>query len=847
MSMRIVGFLFFSTLTVCLIWILNSSSTASWLASSISKKEMFLPPIGKLISPSSGFWKNAESEKGPNLTRYLRNKNLQGPVLVSYDDRMVPHIFAENSSDAFFAQGYVTASLRLWQMEFQTHAISGRLAEFLGTKSDLREILLEKDRKTRLEGLPRAAEKSVELWKKDKEHYALLESYAAGVNAYINSLSYSELPLEYKILDYRPEQWSTLKTALLLKAMADDLTSRDEDFEMTYAYQKFGKAKFQELYPDYFQEQLPIIMDTSAYHFTPIAVSDSVMLPFSAFQKPKSIAPVVDSIEKNDGLGSNNWAVAGKKTASGNPMLCNDPHLGMNLPSIWFELQIVTPHFNVYGASLPGAPGIISGFNENVAWGVTNVSHDVRDWYAIKWADDSKKEYIFDGKAMPTKFILDTIWVRGKKEPVVDTLLYTHFGPVAKRVDGQDYVLHWLANDPSNEPLTFFALMQAKNYQDYRKAIQHFSCPAQNLVFACKDGDIALTTQGKLPLRRPNQGKFIADGSLSFDQWSGFIPQEQIPHEHNPSKGFVASANQHSVSPDSPYETYGYFEEYRGRFLNTKLAAMANIETKDMKALQRNNFSLKAQDFLPLMLKYINRGALSKEELELLSIFKEWNFEYTNDLVVPTIFEDWFYNFKISIYDEIVDARNAGVNVRFPEDWFLLGVIKRDTSNFIVDKASTPEKESLVDILIESFKQTYKTVPRNDKNEILKWGDMKATQIMHLARIKPFSRFNVPVDGTKDALNAVSNRYDFKASREKGKAIYKDGSSSGPSWCMVVELGNNVNGYAIYPGGQSGNPGSYYYDNMIADWAAGKYYNLLIMKDLNDGGDRVLFKQSMKK
>ena len=404
--------------------------------------------------------------------------------------------------------------------------------------------------------------------------------------------------------------------------------------------------------------------------------------------------------------------------------------------------------------------------------------------------------------------------------------------------------LNRYALDEKYAPTYYF---KAKNYQDYRKAIQHFSCPAQNLVFACKDGDIALTTQGKLPLRRPNQGKFISDGSLSFDQWSGFIPQEQIPHEHNPSKGFVASANQHSVSPDYPYETYGYFEEYRGRFLNTKLAAMANIETKDMKALQRNNFSLKAQDFLPLMLKYINRGALSKEELELLSIFKEWNFEYTNDLVVPTIFEDWFYNFKISIYDEIVDARNAGVNVRFPEDWFLLGVIKRDTSNFIVDKASTPEKESLVDILIESFKQTYKTVPRNDKNEILKWGDMKATQIMHLARIKPFSRFNVPVDGTKDALNAVSNRYDFKASREKGKAIYKDGSSSGPSWCMVVELGNNVNGYAIYPGGQSGNPGSYYYDNMIADWAAGKYYNLLIMKDLNDGGDRVLFKQSMKK
>lgn len=819
---------------------------ASWVATKISKKELFLPPLGKLISPSSGFWKNAESPKGPRLTRYLRNKNLQGPVLVTYDDRMVPHIFAENAADAFFAQGYVTASLRLWQMEFQTHAVSGRLTEFLGSTAIRREKLLEIDRKMRLEGLPRAAEKSVALWKKDPTHYALLESYAAGVNAYINSLSYSEYPIEYKILDYKPEKWSVLKTALLLKAMADDLTSRDEDFETTYAYQKFGKNKFEELFPDYFPEQLPIIMDTTAYRFTPVAVSDSVMLPFSEFKKPEPKEPIVED-EKNDGLGSNNWAVAGKKTASGNPMLCNDPHLGMNLPSIWFELQIVTPEFNAYGASLPGAPGIISGFNEHVAWGVTNVSHDVRDWYAIKWADDSKKEYIFDGKAMPTTFVFDSIRVRGQKEAIVDTLRYTHFGPVAKTINGQDYVLRWLAHDASNEPLTFFGLMKAKNYQDYRKAIAHFSCPAQNLVFACKDGDIALTTQGKLPLRRPNQGKFIADGSVSFDQWAGFIPQEQIPYEHNPSKGFVASANQHSVSPDYPYHTYGYFEEYRGRFLNTKLGAMGNIETNDMKELQRNNFSLKAQDFLPIMLKYLNRGSLNKEELELLALFKEWDFEYENDLLAPTIFEDWFYNFKMSIYDEIIDARNAGVAVRFPEDWFLLGVIKRDTGNFIVDKMATPEKESMVDILTSSFKQTFKTLPRNEDKEILKWGEMKSTQLMHLARIPAFSAFNIPVNGSKDALNAVSNRYDFEKSREKGNAVYKDGSSSGPSWCMVVELGNNINGYAIYPGGQSGNPGSYFYDNMIADWAIGKHYKLLFFKDLNDGGERVVFKQSMKK
>ncbi len=835
--MRYIGFILSTALLVFLLMILDSSARGSWLMTKIKGKETFIPALGRLLSPASGFWKNAESKKGPNFAN-VRNKALSGKVDVLYDTRMVPHIFAENAKDAFFAQGYVTAALRLWQMEFQTHAVSGRLTEFLGSTAERRQKLLEFDRSKRKQGLQIAAQKTVAHWKRNTENYALLESYTAGVNAYISSLSYDELPLEYKMLDYKPEAWSVYKSALLLKAMAEDLVSKDQDFEMSNAYSYFGKDKFKQLYPEYFPEQSPVILDSSAYKFTPIAVSDSFSEPFLSnadFSEEKS----------QKGIGSNNWAVSGKKTASGNTMLCNDPHLGLNLPSIWFEIQMACPEFNAYGASLPGAPGVISGFNGSIAWGVTNVAHDVKDWYAIKWADASKKAYYFDGKKMPSTFIMDTIRQKGQKA-IIDTLIYTHIGPIVKNVKGTDYALRWIANDVGDEPLTFLKLMKGKNYNDYLDAIKHFSCPAQNLVFACKDGDIALWTQGKLPLRKKNQGKFVMDGSVSFNQYQGFIPQDHIPHEHNPAKGFVASANQHSVSPYYPYYTYGYFEEYRGRFLNGKLSKMKKISQEDMLNLQKSNFGQKAADFLPLMLKELNRGDLSKDELELLALFKNWDYAYLAKSQVPTIFEDWFYNFNEMIYDEINAAQKKGLSMIYPDEWHLLGILKRDSSSFVIDIISTEQKENIGDVVTASFKKTFKTVPRNKDKKVMSWAEMKSTALMHLARIPEFSIFNVDVDGSYHSLNAVSNRYNYEASRKEGKAVYKERSSSGPSWKMMVELGQNSTAKTIYPGGQSGNPGSHFYSNMVGDWAAGKYYNAQFLKD-NKGGAMILEKQRMSK
>ncbi|MCP4442637.1 MAG: penicillin acylase family protein [Aureispira sp.] len=818
--MHILKFIISLTLSILFIWALNRPWTIVK-----NDKPSEIPPLGKLLSPSDGFWQNAES-KIPDFSSSVYADYLTAPVSVQYDDRMVPHIFAENLKDAAFVQGYVTASLRLWQMEFQTHAAAGRVSELIGHINP-RAILF--DKKKRREGMPWGAKKTLEYWQSNPDVKNIIDNYSAGINAYISSLSYADYPIEYKLLNYAPEKWTTLKCALLLKSMAETLVKRDEDFELTNAYKLLGETKFNQLYPEYFLEQSPIIQDTVTVLQAKV-LKDSAMPPFlsDAFHAPQGPKPP-------KGIGSNNWAVSGRKTASGNPILCNDPHLELNLPSIWFEIQVKTPDFNAYGASLPGAPGIISGFNENIAWGVTNVSHDVRDWYAIQWKDASRQEYFFDSTYVKAEHVLDTIYVRGG-QPVIDTIIYTKMGPIAYSEGGTDYALRWMLHEPSMEPLTFIKLLKGKNYNDYQDAIQHFSCPAQNLVFACKDGDIALWTQGKLPVRRKNQGKFVAAGTSSQNMWQAYIPQEHIPHEHNPEKGFVASANQHSIDPALyPYYYYGYFEEYRGRYLNRKLAEMSEIKVQDMKDLQNDNYSVRAEDFMPLFLKYLQRGSLSKEELEILALVDKWDYQYDKTSKAPSVFDAWMNAIFPTMYDEIdiLNEQNALSGQQaliYPYEWQLLNVLKRDTAHFIVDNEHTSnKKESVEDIVTMAFQKACIDINRDTvSNEPRNWRDQKNTFIQHLGRIAPFSVDNVDIGGDGSALNAVRHR-------------------TGPSWRMVVELGDTINAYGIYPGGQSGNPGSPYYTSMMDKWASGKYNTLVFMQSAEDSKEKIIHSQSFNK
>ena len=818
--------LFVSFVFSCvLIFVLNKT----WIVGADDNKNQ-TPRFGYFFSPNTGFWQQAEG-KMPNLATHLQSDKLSAAVKVVYDDRMVPHIFAANTKDAYFAQGYVTASFRLWQMEFQTHVAAGRLSELIG---NTKPAVIEMDKKARRMGLPRSARQAVELWRTDKEMFATLEAYRDGVNAYIAQLSPAAYPLEYKLLDYAPESWTVEKTALLLKFMAKDLTGRDEDFHATNAYKLLGAAQFERLYPEYFVEQSPIVQD-SFWKFAATNVNGAnPLIKTNPFIKKDTIKPFLSEHiiresgfeQPAKGIGSNNWAVAPRKTANAKAILANDPHLRLNLPSIWFEIQLQTPEYNVYGASLPGSPAVISGFNEFVAWGITNVSHDVQDWYKISWKDANKNEYRVDSIYKKSVKVIDTIKVRGGAD-VMDTLIYTDFGIIALSQNGEDFALRWLAQEASMEPLTFVGLNAAKNYDDYKKAIVYFSCPAQNIVFAANNGDIAITAQGKLPIRKFRQGKFIQDGSVAANLYQNYIPNEQLPHEYNPAKGFVGSANQHSTNPSYPYYYHGYFEEYRGRYLNQKLASMNAITVEDMQKLQNDNYSFRAKDFMPLLLKHLQRAALSKEDLELLALVEKWDYEYKKEAVAPVIFNAWLDKVQALVYDEITELnvankleKSSNSRILYPEEWHLLNLLKRDSLNILFDRVSSPNKETYKEIVTLGLQEANKSL--GGYKNIPNWATLKSTDINHLARIEAFGFMNLQNDGDKTALNAMT-------------------ATNGPSWRMVVELGGEA--FGVYPGGQSGNVGSYFYNTMVEKWTKGEYYPLLLMKKDTDFADKIILKQ----
>ncbi len=804
--MRFIKFLVALVITVGLVYVLDNP---------IPLSSNTIPPIGKLMNPFTGFWQNAEIENFSN--QILPINGTKEAVEVVYDERLVPHIFAKNMEDAAFAQGYVTAQHRLWQMDISTRATAGRLAEVLGANLAARDQLM------RRRGLTYAAEIALETWKKN-DSFKIIEKYAEGVNAYIATLEPKDYPVEFKMMNYAPEPWTPLHTAMFVKTMAMDLSLREDDIETTNTYNVFGKNAFELMFPEYNPKQAPIIPDEKKWNFTPKKLTPASGNPIGqinhrTYPKPPRF------------IGSNNWAVSGQKTKSGNPILCNDPHLGLTLPAIWYEVQLHTPKSNSYGVSLPGVPGIIIGFNQNIAWGITNTGHDVVDWYQIKWANDDKTKYLLDGKATDIKTRIETVKVKGSADRQ-DTIKYTIWGPIVYESEDspyQDMAMRWVVHDlpQETEMNTFIGLNAAKNHNDFVRALRNFDSPAQNFVFAAKDGDIAIQPTGKFPLKNDGQGRFVQDGSLSANAWQGFIPKAQNPTIKNPSSNFVGSANQRSTTEDYPYYYHGNFDHYRGRVLHRKLATMENITAKDMMDLQNDNFSIEAEELLPLLLENLDRENLSKAQKEIVYTLEDWDYHFVKDKIAPTLYEIWADEFYESIWDEIA-AYEEEMDMLYPRLWRTIELAETMPDFPFFDKVGTAKKENAKDMVNLSFQRlTEIAQERKNKDESLVWEKYKSTRINHLARIPAFTFYDVPIGGYHHALNAVQQGF-------------------GPSWRMIVELGDEVKAHGIYPGGQSGNPGSLYYNHTVNNWAEGKYYPLRFVDKPEDLKEFELFRQSFE-
>lgn len=763
-------------------------------------------PLGTLLSPQHGLWQNAESAEN-NFSDNLKFPSLKGKTTVYLDDRLVPHVFAEQENDAYFVQGYLHAKFRLFQMELQTYSAAGRASEIVG------EIAIKHDREFRRLGMVYAAKIAIKEIDKNEAVKQSCDAYTAGVNAYIRSLTEKSLPIEYKLLGLLPEEWSNLKTALFMKYMAYDLSSHETDFEMTNAKSFFNQEDFNLLYPSKQDSLDPIIPKGTA--FPKQTVFPLIPKNVDSIYLKNGLVTAEEYSKANPENGSNNWAVAGSKTKTGAPILCNDPHLGLNLPSIWYEMQISTPNFNAYGASFPGAPSIIIGYNDSCAFGFTNGGRDVRDYYEIKFKDKTKKEYWFNNAWKKTDIVIEKIIVKGK--PILlDTVAYTVFGPVmydatfngGKQTNNKNYAVRWKAHDASNDLLVFNLLNHAKNYTDYNAAVVNLVTPGQNCVFACKNGDIAIRTQGEWPAKWKGQGDFVMPGFDSSYMWQGMIPQNEVPFQFNPIRGFVSSANQKPVDETYPYYIGREYPIVRGLVINKKLSVMQQITAQDMMTLQTDNFNLYAQEIMPVFFKNINAGKFTAEEAKFFNIMKTWNFKNDADSKGATVYSEFFKKFKANVYDD--EFLKASALIKKPFESTLIEATLHDTAYKFFDDVSTTNKETLEDIVTKSFKDASKELSKIEKDGKLEWAKNKGTHINHLLKLAPFSRANLPIGGGVGIINATTDDH-------------------GPSWRMIVSLTKKTEAYGIYPGGQNGNPASKFYDNFIDNWAAGKYYPLWMM------------------
>jgi penicillin amidase len=605
-----------------------------------------------LVAVGLGAWTVQRSF--PQLAGDLRLAGLHGTVQVVRDDAGIPVVEASTSHDLFFAQGFVQAQDRFWEMDFRRHVTAGRLSELFGSSQ------LDTDRFIRTLGWRHVAEQEVA--KLDPVTLGYYQAYADGVNTYLAGHRGAAASLEYAVLDlqtpgYVPEKWTPADSVAWLKAMAWDLRDNldDEISRAELIADKYTASQLSDLYPDYPFTVNPTIVPTGAVGSETETSSDTALAPAAITPVPQlaslrtAIAGLPELLGKaGSDIGSNSWAISGKYTKSGKPLLANDPHLGPALPSVWYQMGLkcrtlsdACP-FDVSGFSFSGMPGIIIGHNARVAWGFTNLTADVSDLFIEKVTGSS---YQLDGRLLPLTVRHETIKVAGGAD-VPLTIRSTRRGPLVTNIGGEyDYIarkypagaglpagkyqvsLQWTALTPGSTAKAIFAIDRSRDWTGFRSAAQLFEVPAQNLLYADVDGNIGYQTPGHLPIRRTGDGTVPLPGWVSANGWSGFIPFEKLPHLFNPPSGFIVTANNAVVDDASPlFLAKDWDKGYRAAEITARIQKLITSGKKivgsDLSDIQDDNHVAIAQTLEPYLAAITVTGDAAKGQ----KLLADWNF-----------------------------------------------------------------------------------------------------------------------------------------------------------------------------------------------------------------------------
>lgn len=776
--------------------------------------EARLPPIGPFVDPFHGVWGARDVDAPPPET--LEIAELRGPVDIVWDDRGVAHVFAGSAHDAYVAQGWITARDRLFQMELAARHAGGRLAEVAGPAA------LESDLGARRFGLPVAADRALEATMADPRTAEALEAYAAGVNAWIRDLRAVDRPLEYKLLDHHPEAWSPRHTALVLKGMSRILSTRSREFDRARAVEALGADATDRLYPESSPFDDPVVPVGTEWTFDPVPPPP---LPGDPADRPQALA-IPEAAERDDAdlaLGSNSWAIAGTHTSSGHAILANDPHLALALPSFWYEIQLSTPEFRATGATLAGVPGVVIGFNDRVAWGVTNGYTDALDWLCHTFDDESLDRYRYDGEALDTEWREERIAVRGGTDRV-ERVPWTVHGPAigppgvldetsdedGDRVpDDTRCAARWIGHDASNEMRALEGLQRSASVAEARAALRDWAGPALNFSLADRAGDVAMLHAALAPLRRRGQGRLPGDGSDPRDAWNAFVPFAHLPYVETPEEGFVVSANQAPTDRTYPYDLgIDWAPSDRATRIRELLSATEAPTAEDVAAMQTDVVGPYARRLLPGLLDALDATTFEPDatERDALEALRRWDYAYDTHAVAPIVFDRWQRAVADAVWSDHLE-RDDGPPLRRPSrDVLTRLAVGADDPAWapFVDDRTTEAIEGFGEIARSTFRATVEDLTESHGPCCAEWswGATRPVRVAHVAGLPGLGR---------DALSAPGQYGTVRAQTRRGGASFR----------IVVELGDPPRAWSGYPGGQSGDPASRRYDDRIDPWFAG--------------------------
>lgn len=755
----------------------------------------------------------------PQTSGQIDVAGLLAPVQVLRDHWGTPHIYAQNSHDLFFAQGFVQAQDRLWQMEFTRQVANGNLSSFLGPDT------LPIDRLMRTLGLQRTAERD---WASIKgEPREVMQAYSDGVNAYI-AAQHGRLSVEFTIFGVSPKPWKP-QDILVTIGLMSWILSENASFELSRAHfiAQAGESVARELLPPY-DEGAPFIIPAEADNYAALR------------SLPSSHSHVLDALLGTPGpsVGSNSWVVQGKHTATGHAFLANDTHLDLFLPSSWYASGLHSSDLEAVGYSFVGTPGIVLGHNQQIAWGLTDLVADVEDFYTEKLdSSENPRRYEFQGQWRDLDEQTETIAVKGGP-PVTLHVRRTHHGPLVSDLGGrftypQPLALAWSGDRCETAIEAVIALNRARSWQEFRTALSLWDGPDLNFVYADQDGNIGSQAVGRIPIRAAgHQGTVPVPGWTGQYEWKGYIPSAELPHQFNPQSGFVVAANQKVVSDKYPYHLgYEWADPFRAIRITQILSASHSLSEADMEKLESDDYETPARDLLPYLDVIHPRN---EREAAALKSLRSWDMHCSLQESAPAIFQVWY---RFLVKDTVGDELGPKLTGDYMEYYWvhmpMMVNLMKHAQDPLFDDIRTPQRETRDDIVKRSFSDAVEWLTNHygQNPDEWQWEKMHTVTLRH----RPLGLAQVPVLSKAFSYGPIPDPGCDRFTVNAAWFVVDDEdhpftSVAGTSQRLIMDLNSWDNSVAVNSTGQSEHLFHPHRSDEIELWRKMKYHPLLFTR-----------------